>query len=130
MNIVKSLAAAAGFVLCLAHAAFAADANPLIGQWIDKLPSGNAMVIEFSAKEISFQSMTADGGALPPSTFGASYQDEGGGKYTVAIEGQPGNPMAVTLGGGDKLSLQFPNMEPRNLVRYTPPLTAKPPGHP
>ena len=132
MNIFKSIVALAGLVLCLGAPAFAAD-NPLMGQWIDKLPSGNAMIIEFTPERISFQNLTPEGNLLPASVFPVTYKTEGKDQYVVAIEGQPSDPMAVMLTGPGKLSLKFPGREPRDLVRYVPeaaPAPAKPKGHP
>ena len=131
MNILKSAAALASLFVCLLMPAFAAD-NPLMGQWIDKLPSGSAMIIEFTAERISFTNMTEDGALLPASVFPVSYKAQGKDQFVVAIEGQPTDPMAVMLTGPGKLSLKFPGRDPRDLVRYVPQAAApaKPKGHP
>jgi len=131
MNIFKSAAAIAGLSLCLLSPAFAAD-NPLLGQWIDKLPSGSAMIIEFGAERVSFTNMTAEGNLLPPSVFPVTYKPEGKDQFVIAIEGQPSDPMAVMLTAPGKLSLKFPGRDPRDLVRYVPEAVApaKPKGHP
>ena len=130
MNIVM-FAAMAGLSLCLHASASAAD-NPLMGQWIDKLPSGNAMIIEFTPERISFQNLTPEGALLPASVFPVSYKAEGKGQFVIAIEGQPADPMAVMLTAPDKLSLKFPGRDPRDLERYVPAIggQAKPKGHP
>ncbi len=132
MKVLKSAAAVAGFVLCLSASAFAAENDPIVGQWIDKLPDGNAMIIEFTLDRISFQGMTVEGSLVPPSVFPAIYKKEGDGQFTVAIEGQPQDPMAVMVTGKDKLSLKFPGRDSRDLVRYVPEAAApaKPKGHP
>lgn len=132
MKTFKSAAIAAGLVLSLSASALAAEADPIVGQWIDKLPDGNAMIIEFTVDRISFQGMTVDGALVPPSVFPATYKKEGDGQFTVAIQGQPQDPMAVMLTGKDKLSLKFPGRDSRDLTRYVPEAapSAKPKGHP
>ncbi len=131
MNILKSAARWPVFTLCLLSQAFAAD-NPLMGRWIDKLPSGSAMIIEFSAERISFTNMTAEGNLLPPSVFPVTYKPEGRDQFVIAIEGQPSDPMAVMLTAPGKLSLKFPGRDARDLVRYVPEAAApaKPKAHP
>jgi hypothetical protein len=131
MNILKSAAALAGLFLCLLAPASAAD-NPLMGQWVDKLPSGASMIIEFKPAQISFTSMTPDGNLLPPSVFPVSYKAEGKDQFVIAIEGQPSEPMAVMLTAPGKLSLKFPGRDARDLVRYVADAAApaKPKGHP
>ncbi len=132
MNILKSAAALAGLSLCLLSQAFAAD-NPLMGQWIDKLPSGSAMIIEFSAERVSFTNMTVEGNLLPASVFPVTYKPEGKDQFVIAIEGQPSDPMAVMLTGPGKMSLKFPGRDPRDLIRYVPDAAAapaKPKAHP
>ncbi len=132
MKILKSAAALAGLMVCLAGSAFAAETNPLLGAWIDKLPGGNSMVIEFSAERISFQGVTEDGTMAPPSAFPASYKKQAEGQFIIAIEGQPNDPLAVSLEGANKLTLKFPGRDPRELTRYNPEAAApaKPKGHP
>ncbi|MGE4061826.1 MAG: hypothetical protein AB7E79_00515 [Rhodospirillaceae bacterium] len=132
MNILTSAAALAGLFLCLLAPASAAD-NPLMGQWVDKLPSGASMIIEFSPERISFTNVTPDGNFLPASVFPVTYKPEGREQYVVAIEGQPNDPMAVMLTGPGKISLKFPGRDARDLVRYVAPpaaAPAKPKGHP
>ena len=131
MKILKSASALAGLVLCLSGPVLAAEADPIIGQWIDKLPDGNAMIVEFTVDRISFTGVTTDGSHVPPSVFPARYKKEGDGKFTVAIEGQPQDPMAVMVMGPGKLSLKFPGRDARDLTRYTESAqAAKPKAHP
>lgn len=130
MKSLTSMAALAGLSFCLLGQAFAAEADPIIGRWLDKLPDGNSMIVEFTATQISFQGVTQGGAAVPPSVFPAMYKKEGDGKFVVAIEGQPQDPMAVMLTGADKISLKFPGRDARDLVRYVPPPAEKPRGHP
>lgn len=131
MNLLRAAAAMAGLLVCLAGQVWAADTDALMGRWIDKLPGGNAMVIEFAPERISFQGMLIDGTMAPPSAFGATYRQAADGKYTVEIEGQPNDPLTVTVTQSDKLTLQFPGRDPRDLIRFVPTeATAKPPGHP
>ncbi len=132
MKILKSMLAWAGLVVSLIGSASAAD-NPIMGQWIDKLPSGASMIIEFTPERISFTNVTADGNFLPASVFPVTYQSQGKDKYVVAIEGQPSEPMAVMITGTGKMSLKFPGRDERDLVRYVPqasPAPEKPKGHP
>lgn len=131
MNILKSVVALAGLFLCLQGPARGAE-NPLMGRWIDKLPSGASMIIEFTPERISFTSMTEEGNLLPPSVFPITYKAEGKDQYVIAIEGQPSEPMAVMLTAPGKLSLKFPGRDARDLVRYVPDAAApaKPKGHP
>lgn len=131
MITLKSAAAFASVYLCLLAPASAAD-NPVVGRWIDKLPSGASMIVEFSAAQVSFQSMTAEGNLLPPSVFPVTYKSEGKDQFVVAIEGQPSEPMAVMLTAPGKLSLKFPGRDARDLVRYVAETAApaKPRAHP
>lgn len=130
MKILTSAAALTGLAMCLLGPALAADADPIIGRWVDKLPDGNSMIVEFTLTQISFQGVTQAGAAVPPSVFPAMYKKEGDGKFVVAIEGQPNDPMAVMLTGKDKLSLKFPGRDARDLVRYVEAAPEKPKGHP
>jgi len=131
MKVLTTAAALAGLTVCLAGPAFSAENNTLFGMWIDPLPGGNSMVIEFTPERISFQGMTPDGSMAPPSTFPATYEKQkGDGQFIVAIEGQPNDPLAVSVEGADKLTLKFPGRDPRELKRYTPQAAARPPGHP
>lgn len=134
MKILKSAVALAGLLVSLAGSASAAD-NPIMGQWIDKLPSGASMIIEFTAERVSFTNVTADGNFLPASVFPVTYQAQGKDQYVIAIEGQPTEPMAVMITGIGKMSLKFPGRGERDLVRYVPEAApaapaAKPKGHP
>lgn len=130
MTVLKSAAAVVGLIVYLTGAAFAAEANPLLGAWLDKLPSGNSMLIEFTAERISFQGITPEGTMAPPSAFPATYRKDGADTFTVVIEGQPNDPLTVTVAGADKLTLQFPGRDPRDVTRYVPEAPAKPKGHP
>ena len=52
-------------------------------------------------------------------------------ELTVAIEGQPQDPMAVMVMGPGKLSLKFPGRDARDLTRYIESAqAAKPKAHP
>jgi hypothetical protein len=132
MKILKSTVALAGLFVSLIGSASAAD-NPIMGQWLDKLPSGAQMIIEFTPERVSFTNVTPDGNFLPASVFPVTYQAQGKDQYVVAIEGQPTEPMAVMITGVGKMSLKFPGRGERDLVRYVPeaaPAPAKPKGHP
>jgi len=130
MKFLSSMAAVAGLSLSLMASAFAADADPLVGKWIDKLPDGGAMIVEFTLKQVSFQQVTAEGMAAPASTFGATYTKEAADKFGVAIEGQPDQPMALVLLKTGKLNVKFPGRNARELSRYVPEVDAKPKPHP
>ncbi len=136
MKILKSAVVLAGLLVSLAGSVSAAD-NPIMGRWIDKLPSGASMIIEFTPEHISFTNVTPDGNFLPASVFPVTYQAQGQDQYVVAIEGQPTEPMAVMITGVGKMSLKFPGRGERDLVRYvadaapaSPAAPAKPKGHP
>lgn len=131
MNLFSTAAALAAFSIALAGGVSAAE-NPLMGKWIDKLPSGASMIIEFTPTQISFQNLTEDGAFLPASIFPITYRSEGKDQYVIAIEGQPSDPMAVMLTAPNKLSLKFPGRDARDLDRYVAanPEPARPRGHP
>jgi hypothetical protein len=130
MKFLSSIAAVVGLSLSLMASAFAADADPLVGKWIDNLPDGSAMIVEFTLKQVSFQQVTPDGLAVPPSTFGATYTKEAADKFGVTIEGQPNEPMALVLLKTGKLNVKFPGRNARELSRYVPEANAKPKAHP
>ena len=84
MKILKFAGALAGLVLCLSGPVIAAESDPIIGQWIDKLPDGNAMIVEFTVDKISFTGVTVEGSHVPSSVFPVRYKKEGDGKCVVS----------------------------------------------
>jgi hypothetical protein len=101
-------------------ASFAEDANPLIGQWVDQLPNGSAMITEFSADAISFWAIGPAGEKSAANTAPITFEALPNGGIGISISGQDDTPLTAVMRGADSLELAFPGMASRRLTRHRP----------
>ena len=108
--------------LCIATFMFAnpIDArteNPLIGQWVDQLPNGAAMITEFTADTISFWAINPTGARSETNVAPISYESLPNGGISISISGQDDTPLTAVMRSSDTLELVFPGMASRRLTR-------------
>ncbi len=103
--------------LLFAHPAAADDANPLIGQWVDQLPNGAAMITEFTADTISFWAVNPAGAKSEANTAPITFETSPDGGVTIFISGQDDTPLTAVMRGADTVELVFPGMASRRLTR-------------
>jgi len=132
MQIFKFGAALAGlFMVGQAMAASPGDLSaPVIGVWVDKLPDGSSMMIDFASHGVTFHTMDTRGmGSGPPTTISVQYRKMPNGSLMLVPTGDVGEPMAVRVNGPDVMVIQFEGMQPRTLVRQKEQPAQKPHGH-
>jgi len=109
------------FTLFIPLNIFAAeDSNPLIGQWIDPLPNGAAMITEFSADTISFWALSPTGEKSAENRAPVTFEALPNGGIGVSISGQNDTPLTAVMRGVNSLELAFPGMASRRLRRHQP----------
>lgn len=101
-------------------ASVAQDANPLIGQWVDQLPNGAAMITEFSADTISFWALGPNGEKSAANSAPITFEHRPDGGIGISISGQDDTPLMAVMRGANTLELAFPGMASRRLTRHQP----------
>ena len=109
------------FTLFMSLNVMAAEAeNPLIGQWIDPLPNGSAMITEFSVDTISFWAVSPTGEKSAENSAPVMFEVLPNGGIGVSISGQNDTPLTAVMRGANSLELAFPGMASRRLTRRQP----------
>ncbi len=103
--------------LLFAYPATAEDENPLIGQWVDQLPNGAAMITEFTADTISFWAVNPSGAKSEANTAPISFETLPNGGISISIRGQNDEPLTAVMRGANTVELVFPGMASRRLTR-------------
>lgn len=109
-------------ILCIAALLFAQSAgaeevNPLIGQWVDQLPNGAAMITEFTADTISFWAVNPTGAKSETNTAPITFETLPNGGISISIRGQNDAPLTAVMRGANTVELVFPGMASRRLTR-------------
>jgi hypothetical protein len=117
MKIVKLAGAVAGFLMLVGQAVAADVSTPAIGTWIDKLPDGATMVLNFTPDSVSFQPFDQSGRGGAPATMKVTYKKDANGDLQLTPETEVGEPLRVTMKDANTLELQFAGREPRTLTR-------------
>ncbi len=120
MNIARFVAAFAGILmLAFGHAASAQQLEfPFIGNWVDRMPDGTAMVTMISPYTVSFMAVNKNGDSNGPATtiqISASKYSED--VYMLTPTGALGEPMAIKVKDANTIYLQFKDRVPRTLRR-------------
>ena len=92
--------------------------NPLIGQWVDQLPDGAAMITEFSSDSVSFWSIGPNGAQSAVNTAPINFEARSDGAVDISIAGQGDTALTVVVRGVNTIELIFPGMSSRRLSRY------------
>ncbi len=108
-----------GLLLTFGHV-FAQDENPLIGQWIDPLPNGAAMITEFSADTVAFWAVSPGGAKSETNSAPVTITKQDNGAYSIAIKGQEDTPLIAMMVGANAMQLAYPGMASRRLMRREP----------
>ncbi len=103
--------------LMFVHPIAAREENPLIGQWVDPLPNGAAMITEFTADTISFWAINPTGAKSETNVAPISYESLPNGSISISISGQDDTPLTAVMRGTNTLELVFPGMASRRLSR-------------
>ena len=106
--------------LLFTYPAVAGDANPLIGQWVDQLPNGAAMITEFTAGSISFWAVSPAGAKSAANTAPVAFEQLPNGGIGISIKGQGDAPLTAVMRGANAVELVFPGMASRQLSRHQP----------
>lgn len=106
--------------LAIVNTSVAEDANPLIGQWVDQLPNGSAMITEFSADTISFWAVSPAGEKSASNTAPITFDALPNGAIGISISGQDDTPLTAVMRGANSVELAFPGMGSRRLTRHQP----------
>ncbi len=92
--------------------------NPLIGQWVDQLPDGAAMITEFSSDSVSFWAIGPNGEQSAVNTAPITFETRSDGDVDISIAGQEDTALTVIVRGVNTIELIFSGMSSRRLSRY------------
>ncbi len=119
MNFARFGAALVGFLMLFAHAASAQQDIPFAGNWIDRMPDGNAMVTVISPYTVTFYVVDSHGNTSgPPTTISVDVSKPDEKTYLLSPTGAVGEPMAIQVKDGNTIYLQFKGRNPRTLKRW------------
>lgn len=119
MKFHRNCAALIGFLMVLVgHAALAQQPTPYIGNWIDRLPDGTAMVTSITPYTVTFSILDHNGNTNgPPTTISVAASKFSEDSYMLTPTGAVGEPMAVKVKDANTMYLQFEGRNPRMLRR-------------
>jgi hypothetical protein len=100
----------------IASAAPAAVPASVFGRWIERFPSGDGMVTEFTGAAISSYPVDSEGKpTAAPTAMPVTYVDLGGAMLGVSFQGGGGAILAEKT--ADAITLDFPGIGAHELTR-------------